>query len=163
MAQRRLILHQLEKSLNDLTLVRKKIITVVDEIDQNKLMIIPAGLSNNIYWQCGHLVTTQASLLYKRTNSEIPVDKKYFDYFAKGTSPDNFDDNIPPFSKIRLEMETMIEYTGANLNRDGNLKYQEEIIVSTGHIIDSFATALAFLAIHEAHHLGSISTLRKLL
>lgn len=153
----------IEKAMLDFTIVRKKIITVVDEIDESKLMIIPDKLSNNIYWQCGHLVTTQASLLYKRTNSEIPLDDKYFNYFAKGTSPENFDNAIPPFLKIREEMEALVEYTANNLNRDADLKYPDEITVSTGHIIDSFASALAFLAIHEAHHLGSISTLRKLL
>lgn len=153
----------LEKSINDLKLVRSRIITVVDEIDQSKLMVIPDKLSNNIYWQCGHLIATQCSLLYKRTNTPLPIDENYLKYFAKGTSPKDFDDHLPPFEKIRNEMETLIDYTTENLNKHADLLYDEKITVSTGHIVNSFSTALDFLAIHEAYHLGSISTLRKLL
>lgn len=163
MAQRRLILNQLEKSLNDLTLVRQKIISIIDTIDEDQLMTIPDKLANNIYWQCGHLVTVQASLLYKRTGAPLPIDNSYLTYFAKGSSPQNFDNNIPTFKNIRFEMESMIEYTSSSLQRHADLKYPEEISVSTGHIIDSFASALAFLPLHEAHHLGSIATLKKLL
>lgn len=151
------------KALDDFIIMRKKNIGLINSIDESKVMTIPEAFSNNIYWQAGHLITVQASLLYKRTNQEIPIDKNYFIYFAKGTSPDNFDADIPPFSKLLIQLTQLLDYTSSNCNDLSDASYQEEVTVSTGHKLNSFKDALMFLPLHEAHHLGAMSMLRKLL
>jgi len=80
---------------------RKVNIQLIDSVVPSAIMIIPEKFRNNIYWQAGHLVAVQASLLYLRTNQPVPIEEKYFTYFGKGSSPAVFDSNIPDFSEIR--------------------------------------------------------------
>ncbi len=153
----------LTKALDDFIIMRNNNIDLINSIDISKIMLIPKGFANNIFWQAGHIVTVQVSLLYKRTNQPLPIDIKYFDYFGKGTSPENFDDDIPSFDELKKQLEKLKEYTSSNYPKLSNELYEEEITVSTGHKLKTFGEALEFLPIHEAVHYGNMVMMRKFL
>ena len=153
----------LKRAFDDLVILRNKNIALINTIDDNKLLTIPDGLNNNIYWQAGHILTVQASLLYKRTAQPLPIDKTYLNYFGKGTSPKGFDDNIPTIEILLEQLKSSLLHTESNYIENASLPYDETITVSTDHQLSTFADALLFLPLHEAYHFGSMSAMKKLL
>ena len=91
---------ELRSSFEDFVRVRKTNIALIDTVDQSALETIPLGFNNNVYWHTGHLVTVQASLLYGRAGEPLPIDERFRKYFAKGTSPKDFDKARPTFDLI---------------------------------------------------------------
>lgn len=154
---------QLHSLYADFAGLRRANLGQIDGIAADKRSIIPGGFNNNIFWQAGHLVTVQASLLYRRTGQPIPLPEKYFTYFGKGTSPKTFDHDTPPYEEVRNHLEQMIAVTKADLDRMAELPYSEPVTVSTGKVLNSFADGLLFLLVHEAYHLGSFMAFRKFL
>ena len=142
---------------------RKTNIMLIESIGESSLNIIPKGFRNNIFWQAGHLVTVEASLLYLRTNQTSPLDECYFRYFGKGPSPADFDDGIPVFSEIRKWLDKLPLIVESDLEKMKDLTYSEPRTVTSGKVLESFQDALQFLSLHEAYHLGSITAMAKLL
>ena len=123
----------------------------------------PPGFNNNVYWHTGHLVTVQASLLYGRAGESLPIDERFRKYFAKGTSPKDFDKARPTFDLIHKLLETMIDRTAGDLEWLYQLTYPEPVTVTSGKILKSSADAMRFLPIHEGIHLGMLSSMLKFL
>jgi hypothetical protein len=138
-------------------------IALIDSVPDEKLMVIPDRFHNNIFWQAGHLLTSQASLLYRRTGQPLPVPESYFGYFGKGSSPDNFDSATPGYSEVRKQLEAILETTRKDLPKMLGLPYEKPITVTSGRILVSFDDALEFSALHEALHTGMITAMLKFL
>lgn len=153
----------LNKSYQNFVQIRRANIALIDSIAPALLPVIPPGFSNNIYWQAGHLVAVQSSLLYRRSNQPMPIDETWMRYFAKATSPSDFDDNIPSFELVREALESCLLSTEHDLDQLALWTYPESISVSTGHRISSSADAMDFLSIHEAVHLGMMTAMKKYL
>lgn len=135
----------------------------IDAIPEDLRQTIPGGLRNNIHWQAGHLATVQASLLYLRCGVEPPLEKRWFDSFAKGTSPAGWNEFTPDFAGTRSQLELMIDRSRADLPALHGRDYVEPITVTGNETLRTFVEALSFLTIHEALHLGTINTMRRLL
>lgn len=136
---------------------------VLEKLDEAHCEIIPRGLRNNLRWQAGHLVTVQASLLYLRCGVEPPLARVWFDSFAKGTSPVNWTSDTPSFAETLSQLKAMVERTHRDLPKLTDLRYGEPITVTGSETLTNFVDALSFLALHEALHLGTINTMRRLL
>ena len=144
--------------------VRNQNIELIDSIPLDKLEVIPKGFRNNVLWNAGHLVTVQASLLYTRVGRPSPVDTKYVRYFAKGSSPEDFDNGLPPFDEVRQLLEKLIGVTQRDIPELEGMAYPEPITVSVGSMtVKSFRDALSFLPLHETYHLGMMTAMKKLL
>ena len=144
--------------------VRNQNIELIDSIPLDKLEVIPKGFRNNVLWNAGHLVTVQASLLYVRVGRPSPLDTKYRRYFAKGSSPEDFDNELPAFDKVRLGLEKLIGVIQRDIPELEKLAYLEPITVSVGSItLESFRDALSFMPLHETYHLGMMTAMKKLL
>jgi uncharacterized damage-inducible protein DinB len=144
--------------------VRYQCIELIDSISGDKLDIIPDGFRNNVLWNAGHLVTVQASLLYTRVGRPSPLDTRYVRFFAKGSSPDDFDNELPPFDEVRQLLEKLIGVTQSDIPELEELAYLEPVTVSVGKmILKSFRDALSFLPLHETYHLGMMTAMKKLL
>lgn len=145
------------------TLFRRANCAVIDSIPPNLRDTVPHGLRNNIHWHLGHIITVQASLLYKRCDLELPVNPAYFDWFARGTSPGDWTPETTPFEALRNDAERLLEQTRGDLDRCKDARYVKPITVTGGVKLASFADALEFLAIHEALHFGSMNVMKRIL
>ena len=144
--------------------IRYQCIELIDSVPADKLDIIPEGFRNNVLWNAGHLVAVQASLLYTRVGRPSPLDTKYVRYFAKGSSPEDFDNGLPPFDEVRQLLEKLIGVTQRDIPELEGLAYPEPITVSVGSMtVKSFRDALSFLPLHETYHLGMMTAMKKLL
>jgi len=144
--------------------IRNENVRVIDSISPDQVNTIPAGFRNNIYWQSGHLVEEQVSLLYSRVGLPRPLDEKYTRYFDKGTSPNDFDGDMPTFEEVRRRLEQLVDRTREDLTELADLYYSSALTVSLGQItINTFSEALSFVTIHEAYHLGMITAMKRVL
>jgi len=153
----------LEKALDDLRILREKNLNLIESVSEKNLTYIPDGFSNHIYWHAGHILTVQESLLYRRTNLEMHIPESYLKYFAKGTSPEDFDESIPKISEIIKRLTISLLQIEKDILKYQNEKYDEPVMVSFGMRLTSFADALLALPYHEAYHFGSMKMLQKFL
>ncbi len=145
-----------------LSILRNKNRSLLENITAEQALIIPEKFSNNLYWQAGHILTTQMSLLYRRSNIEIPIiDKKYFSYFSKATSPSDFDSVIPTYEKLLHELKESLSILQNDLHNYSNAKYDIPVQVSFGMTLHSFHDAVLAIPYHEAYHLNAINLLIK--
>lgn len=150
------------QAFSHLTHLRNKNISLLENVTNEESQIIPRNFSNNLFWQAGHILTTQMSLLYRRSNLEMPIiDKNYITYFAKGTSPSNFDSSIPSFSKLITELTSSLDVLSLDLHKYSEVKYSESAHVSFGMTLHSFHDAVLAIPYHEAYHMNAINLLLK--
>ena len=154
---------RLMRPFEDLVRFRRANIAQIDSVAKDKLLCIPAGFRNNLFWQAGHLVTTQVSLLYRRTGQPLPIPEPYFAYFGKSTSPADFDHATPAFEEVRVLLVDIMETTKRDLPVLTGLSYPQPITVTSGKIIATFDDALEFTPLHEAYHMGIITAMIKFL
>ena len=100
-----MISQDINKMFDVFVSLRKKNIELIDTVAPDKMTVIPKRLRNNILWHAGHIVVVQASLLHLRLEMPGPVPKSWLPYFAKGSSPDDWDENLPSASEVRIRSE----------------------------------------------------------
>ena len=150
------------QAFQELTLLRNKNITLLQKATAEQAQIIPDKVSNNLYWQAGHILTTQMSLLYRRSNLKIPlIDTSYITYFAKGTSPENFDTNIPSYQTLLKQLSESLSILENDLHIHADKQYSEPAHVSFGMTLESFHDAVLAIGYHEAYHMNAINLLLK--
>ncbi len=57
----------MHKTINNISKTRQYLLQVTEGMTAEALNTIPAGFSNNIIWNMGHLVAAQQGLCYVRT------------------------------------------------------------------------------------------------
>ena len=139
---------------------RELVLQVIDDLTIEQLHTIPKGFKNNIVWNVAHLVVTQQLLLYKLSGVNCLIPNDLIADFRKGTYPtSNFTNE--EFDEIKDLLsalpETLIEDYEAEIFQD-----YEEYETSTGFVLDSLETAIAFNNYHEGLHLGIIRSIKKL-
>ncbi len=139
---------------------RELVLRLIDGLTLEQLHVIPTGFKNNIAWNVAHLVVTQQLLHYKLSGLACLVPDELIENYRKGTAPtetfteEAFEEikdlllGLPDTLQEDFEAGIFTEYT----------TYE----TSTGFVLDSIETALAFNNLHEGIHLGVIMALRKL-
>jgi len=139
---------------------RELVLQVIDDLTIEQLQTIPKGFKNNIAWNVAHLLVTQQLLHYKLSGVNCLIPDDLIADFRKGTFPtrnftnEEFDEIKDLLSALP---ETLIEDYEADIFQD-----YEEYQTSTGFVLDSLETAIAFNNYHEGLHLGIIRSIKKL-
>ncbi|WP_347172634.1 DinB family protein [Polaribacter uvawellassae] len=139
---------------------RELVIKLIDDLTIEQLHVIPKGFKNNIAWNVAHLVVTQQLLHYKLSGVNCLVPDDLIASFRKGTFPER-EFNNEEFDEVKELLialpETLIEDYEAGIFED-----YEVYETSTGFVLDSLETAIAFNNFHEGMHLGVIRSIKKL-
>ena len=139
---------------------REIVLKYIDGLSLEQLHTIPEGFNNNIAWNVAHLVVTQQLLHYRMSGKDCLISDELIDANKKGTKPTDqftqaeFDEVLELFSALP---DTLEEDYNAGIFTD-----YKEYPTSTGFVLDSIETAIAFNNFHEALHLGVIMSLKKL-
>ena len=151
-----------EMIINTATTARQLVLQQVQAIPEELFDIQPAGFNNTIRWNVGHMIywMDKYSPLIFGSPSAIP--DLYDTLFNTGTSPLNW--TIAPPSK-----EELVEMVTAQITRLSALT--PEMLgekLSTPFALGPFqfntsGELLNFILIHEAHHLGTVSSQLKVL
>lgn len=151
-----------DQAFSNLVFIRYKNISLLKDISQEQSLLIPDKFSNNLLWQAGHILTTQISLLYRRSNIAMPIiDDSYLGYFAKGSSPANFDSETPSFERLQAELKESIAVLENDLHLYADKQYDEPAHVSFGMTLGSFHEAVLAIGYHESYHMQAINLLIK--
>ncbi|MDE3235622.1 MAG: DinB family protein [Bacteroidota bacterium] len=139
---------------------REQFIKLVNELSEEQLNKIPAGFSNNIAWNFGHIIVTVPVLAYQRSgvNKEIvvPFQEKY----QKGTRPESF------ISKQEIAtLQQQLTDSIASIELDistGKFNTMETFTTATfGLPISSIEETLNCILAHDAMHYGYALAIRK--
>ena len=139
---------------------RELVLKAIDDLTIEQINTTPKGFKNNIGWNVAHLVVTQQLLHYRMSGVNCLVPEDLITNYRKGTFPEKAfnDEEFDEVKDLLIALpETFIEDFEA-----GIFEEYEEYQTSTGFVLNSLETAIAFNNFHEGIHLGIILAMRKL-
>ena len=149
----------LTKSIDLLKKERELIFSLIDNLSDEQLLIIPSGYKNNILWNIGHILITQQSLHYFLSRLEMYISREMMQTFRTGTSPTDWktQPDIDEIKKLFLELPVKL----AEDYEKGIFKDYRPYKTSVGVSLENFEEALAFNHFHEGTHTGIILGIMK--
>jgi len=146
------------KNIFEVTLQnRRNLHAILTKTPKEKLLEIPEGFNNNIFWNIAHTVVTQQILLYKFSELQMRVPDELAAKFMKGTTPDGTatDEEIIMIADFLLSTAQW-----AKEDYDAQL-FQKYIEYTTSArvTLKNIDDAIAFNLFHEGLHIGVIALL----
>ena len=139
---------------------RNHLYKILTETPKEKLLKIPEGFRNNIWWNIAHVVVTQQLLAYKLSGLQMRIPEALVEKFKKGTVPDGTatDEEIKEIGAFLISTIEWLEEDYENGLFESYNSYTTSVNVTLKNIDD----ALAFNLFHEGLHRGAILALQKL-
>lgn len=135
----------------------------VKRVENDQWDIQPKGFNNNIRWLAGHIFVTVETFVQQHVTSYEPVYPDWIPLFLEGTSPNEWEGEVPSGEEIlkalRAQFEWIIPILEDNLEKDA----KEPLVIGDNIMsIDTVDGIVQFLSWHEGNHTGSIEALNKL-
>ena len=150
----------MNKQFEALKKSRELVLKKINGLSLEQLHKIPDGFNNSIAWNVAHLVVTQQLLHYKLSGLDCLVSDDLIENYKKGTVP-----TTTLTAEELDEVKELLMGLPDALKEDfdaGIFVTYNEYETSTGFVLDSIETAIAFNNLHEGIHLGVIMALTKL-
>ncbi len=145
------------------TKTRVLYVKFLTEIPIEKLVEIPAGFNNNIWWNAAHVAVTQQLLVYKLSGLEPHLSEAFINAYRKGSVPDtNYVPTQEEVDRLKASLIELIARTKADLGL-GVFKAYQPYLTSAGVTLNNVTDAMTFNLVHEGMHIGSILALKKAL
>lgn len=148
------------KNILDITLQnRKNLYAILSKTPREKLLEIPKGFNNNIYWNIAHTMVTQQLLCYKFSGLKMRVPEELVDKFKKGTVPDGTatDEEMKVVAELLI---SSMEWTKEDYETALFQEYHE-YTTSAKVTLSNIDDAISFNLFHEGLHMGAIILLLK--
>jgi hypothetical protein len=143
-----------------LRISRELILKELEGLTLDQIHETPEGFKNNIAWNVAHVVATQQVLHYKMSGLNCLCPDDLIDDYKKGTSPTKI------FTEEEFEeVKELLMGLPDTLEEDfeaGIFENYDEYPTSTGFVLASIETAIAFNNFHEGIHYGIIRAIKKL-
>jgi len=149
----------MNKAIDILKQPRVVILNEIKDLTLEQLNEIPAGFSNNIIWNLGHMVATQQGLCYTRAGLERHVTEDFFNNYKSGSKPERFF-GTDELEEIKSLMFSTLEQLEQDLTTDIFAAYPT-FVTRYGVEISNINEVMKFLPFHEGLHIGYIMSLRK--
>ena len=120
---------------------------------------IPAGFSNNLIWNIGHVVVTQQLIVNKLSGLPLMVPEEMIARYMRGTRPAG-EVSREEADSIRAFIFRSLETTERAI-KDSLPQTFTSYTTSTGYSLGSLPEAVQFNNYHEATHLGIMMGIRK--
>ncbi|TMM32352.1 DinB family protein [Polaribacter aestuariivivens] len=138
---------------------RELVTKELEGLTLNQIHEIPNGFKNNIAWNVAHLVVTQQLLHYKLSGLDCLCPDELIETHKKGTVP------TKTFTEEEFdEVKELLIGLPDTLQEDyeaGIFETYNEYPTSTGFVLDSIESAIAFNNFHEGIHYGIIRSIKK--
>ncbi len=139
---------------------RKNTLFYLDNLDEDKINMIPAGFKNNIAWNLGHILVTHQLLFYGNSGQDITVSKEWIEKYRKGSTPSERV-TMEEFEEIKSMFVGSIDREEEDYN-NGLFKNYTAYQTSYGIAINDIEDLIRFIYAHDAFHWGIIVALKKL-
>ena len=138
---------------------RELVLKELEGLTLEQIHKVPTGFKNNIAWNVAHLVVTQQVLQYKLSGLDCLCPDDLIEDYKKGTSPSK------TFTEEEFEeVKDLLIGLPDTLEEDYNAGIFDaytEYPTSTGFVLTSIETAIAFNNFHEGIHYGIIRSIKK--
>ena len=120
---------------------------------------IPAGFSNNLIWNIGHIIVAQQGLVYRLSGLPSYVSDAMVETYKNGSRPTE-ETTQAAVDELKELLISLIDKTKSDYS-EGKFASYTEYNTSTGFNLKSTNEALEFNNYHEALHLGFMMNIRK--
>ena len=149
----------MQKQIELIKQTRKRFIELVEGLSVEQLNEIPAGMSNNIAWNFGHIVAAQQGLCNGLSGVALNVAPDSITNFKKGTKPEGLIGK-ETIAFFKGNMVTNITDLEKGLEENVFANYQP-YTTSYGYQLNDINDAVRFVAVHDALHFGYAMAIRK--
>jgi len=124
-----------------------------------QLNAIPAGMSNNLIWNMGHVIVSQQKLVYTLSGLPMNISDSLFEKYQNGSRPDGktTQTEVDEIKKLLLEM---VEKTKSDFEA-GIFNEFHPYQTKTGFHLGTLKEAVEFNNYHEGIHLGIMMSIKK--
>jgi hypothetical protein len=150
----------MEKQFDILAITRKNVLSLIDKLSDEQLIVIPEKFNNNILWNAGHILNSQQKLCYGLTGNPMYIPESFSPLFSKGSSPKEWE-KTPPIADIKKYLKETAQHLKDDYNKK-IFKSFKDYTTSYGYELKSIEDVICFNNVHEGVHLGIMMGLRKL-
>lgn len=133
----------------------------LDNYSLEQLNTIPAGMSNNLIWNLGHVVVSQQKLVYALSGLPMHIPDSLFEKYQNGSRPDGKTTQAE-VDEIKKLLSGMVEKTKTDFEA-GVFKEYHPYQTKTGFHLGTWKEAMEFNNYHEGIHLGIMMSIKKFL
>ncbi|MQP23882.1 DinB family protein [Flavobacterium sp. LMO8] len=133
----------------------------LDNYSLEQLNTIPAGMSNNLIWNIGHVIVSQQKLVYALSGLTMHIPDSLFEKYQNGSRPDGKTTQAE-VDEIKKLLSEMVEKTKADFEA-GIFKEFHPYQTKTGFHLETLKEAMEFNNYHEGIHLGIMLQIKKFL
>lgn len=138
---------------------REKYLQFLNNYPLEQLNTTPAGFSNNLIWNIGHVIVAQQSLVYKGAGVPMHISDELYDRYKSGTVPSG-NTTQEEVDELRELLVSLIGKTETDY-RNGIFTTYNERTTGTGFHLATIKDAFEFNNYHEGMHLGMMMSIRK--
>lgn len=131
----------------------------LDNYSLEQLNTIPAGMSNNLIWNLGHVVVSQQKLVYALSGLPMHIPDSLFEKYQNGSRPDGKTTQAE-VDEIKKLLSEMVEKTKTDFEA-GVFKEYHPYQTKTGFHLGTWKEAMEFNNYHEGIHLGIMMSIKK--
>ncbi|MBB6451253.1 hypothetical protein HNR44_003247 [Geomicrobium halophilum] len=145
---------------NQVIFVRKATLFEVKELTEADADRIPNGYNNSIRWNLGHIGTIQAMLVNGYSSHRVELPARYEKFFARGTSPADWEEAPPTLDEIRFFMRNQTDQLQTVLSSHLDEPLKEPFPIGKAQI-ETVGELLRFSLYHEGLHTGVFKGIKK--
>ena len=131
----------------------------LDNYSLEQLNTIPAGMSNNLIWNIGHVIVSQQKLVYALSGLPMHIPDSLFEKYQNGSRPDGKTTQAE-VDEIKQLLSEMVEKTKSDF-KSGVFKEFHPYQTKTGFHLGTLKEAMEFNNYHEGIHLGIMMSIKK--
>ncbi|WP_037288118.1 DinB family protein [Saccharibacillus sacchari] len=135
-----------------------QILKYVEGISEEARTVVPAGFSNHLHWQLGHIVAVADRVVNGLSGRRSVLPAAYATYFAPGTKPAEWEGEPPAWEELLIRLEELPQqfrdaYAG---KLDEKLTNRENFAKA-----ETLGDLVTLNAGHMQHHSGFINALAR--
>jgi hypothetical protein len=138
---------------------RNQYLDYFDKYNLKQLNSTPAGFSNNLIWNIGHVLVVQQALIYKSSDLQGYLSGEFFELYKPGTKPTG-QTSEKEIDELKELMISQIETTQTDFYDGKFVKFNKKTVGAEFHL-STIKDAFEFNNYHEGLHLGYMANIRK--
>ncbi|MEA3318614.1 MAG: DinB family protein [Bacillota bacterium] len=145
--------------VDQLEFARNIVLSLAKDVTENTADVVPAGYSNSLRWQLGHIYVAVEGIVFHNANETMNFPEGYGEVFNRGTRPSEWKVTPPTLEEI---VSLLSEQVGrVKETFAGRLDEKISQPVPIGPLkLETIGDLLSFAAFHESEHIGVIKSLK---
>ncbi|MEM1503097.1 DinB family protein [Domibacillus sp. 8LH] len=149
------------ESIKQFIFARNAALGTIAKAPENKWDEIPAGFSNNIRWNAGHIFVAAEGLLHLADEAYETVHPDWNALFATGTRPANWPAEFPSAEEITNALQEQLNRVERHFSAKLGEKAAKPVTIGPLEMT-TVEALLQFVTFHEGMHTGVINSLTKM-